>query len=73
MSWRTFVQRIRCMRCGDTPLTLSWKVFDDGTRHIRGECSKCDRFVAWMPQTEENVRRADEYRGPAPQRGLFDA
>jgi hypothetical protein len=54
-----------CKSCGsiDPPLRLSWQVFSNGTTHIRGDCSYCGRYVAYVPQTEDNL----ELIGPPPQ------
>src|SRR4051794_32834415 len=60
---------IRCGRCGGTDLTLYWQELADGRRAIRADCGRCQRFVAFLPQTPANVAAADAAVSPT---GLLD-
>jgi hypothetical protein len=56
-----------CPRCGLGDLVLSWQTGHGGSRGIRGSCSACREFVAWMAQTPDNIAQADAGT-PAPPR-----
>jgi hypothetical protein len=58
-----------CRRCGGKDLRVSWHEQQGGGRAVRADCGACGRFVAFLPQTPENVARADACRSPT---GLLD-
>jgi uncharacterized protein (TIGR02996 family) len=39
-----------CKECGRREVTIRWKVFADGTRHLREDCAVCEVFRRWVPQ-----------------------
>jgi hypothetical protein len=53
-----------CRRCNCADLRVSWQHHARG-RGIRGDCSRCSRFVAYLPQTPENVAAANAVLGKA--------
>lgn len=65
-----------CSKCGADALRLTWTVFSNGTRHIRGDCAACGKFSQYVPQSPLAVHRADingPYRDPRESQGsLFD-
>lgn len=49
-----------CWRCGPTAEVLAqWHQMADGRRSIRGSCSRCNAWLGHLPQTEENVAKAN--------------
>jgi hypothetical protein len=48
----------RCPRCAGTQTRLTWQTFEDGRRHLREECSQCERFIKFAPQSRRNIARA---------------
>lgn len=52
-------ERLACQACGWTEARLQWQTFANGTRHIRAECRRCGRYIRFVPQTQDNVQRAD--------------
>lgn len=40
-------------------MKLSWQVFSDGRKHIAAHCRTCLRWIRWMPQTFENMVKAN--------------
>jgi hypothetical protein len=47
-----------CRRCGSRCVSLRWKRFADGTRHIEEKCLTCLRWRGWARQTPEAVAKA---------------
>lgn len=48
-----------CSRCAATDFSFRWQTFANGTRHIRVNCGRCGTYVRYVPQTAENLARAD--------------
>jgi uncharacterized protein (DUF3820 family) len=51
------VQCPQCHRAG--PLSLSWQVFGNGGRHIRGCCQACNQFVRFIQKTTAAIAECD--------------
>jgi hypothetical protein len=53
----------RCAKCGNKTFGLRWQLFANGTRHIRVECGRCDRFVKYLRQTPAALLAVRQYEG----------
>jgi len=54
--------KLFCTVC-DTrlPPMLSWTIQKNGAVHLRADCPKCGRWLTWLAQTEQWVRKAPRH------------
>jgi hypothetical protein len=55
-----------CRRCPGTRVLALWQETRDGGRRIRGECSRCRCFVAFLPEVEPYLSEANRRASAAP-------
>jgi hypothetical protein len=53
-----------CQRCPGAGTLARWQEDRNGARRIRAECSRCRRWLGFLPQVEPHVSQADAAASP---------
>ena len=50
---------LKCKTCGSTKMNLSEQDFANGGKHIKANCSSCNRYIAFVRQLNPNTEPGD--------------
>jgi hypothetical protein len=55
-----------CARCGAAGYSCGWQQTRDGRRQIHAACTRCGRWLGFLPQVEPHTGQADAAASAAP-------